>query len=108
MSFLPGANSSEQATFHFKSYMTVNAGPCRLLGCFILSGLNQQFGKDNLRSFNATPVLLLVKVKSIIALTKAYQSPSGKGEVFLANFKLCIQQPHFGKCKLEEKEQSAI
>lgn len=57
---LPEANSSEQATFLFKSYMTVNAGPCRLLGCFILSGLNQQFKKDNLRSFNAVPLLLLV------------------------------------------------
>lgn len=47
-------------------------------------------------------------VKSVMAATKAYQSPSGKGEVFLADFKLCVQQPHFGKCKLEEKEQSAL
>lgn len=38
--------------------MTVNAGPCRVLGCFILTGLNQQFKKDNLRSFNAIPVLV--------------------------------------------------
>lgn len=61
LSFLPGANSSELATFLFKSYMIVNAGPYRLLGCFILSGLNLLFKKDNLRSFNAcVPVLLLV------------------------------------------------
>lgn len=33
-SFLPVANSSYQATLLFKSYMTVNTGPCRLLGCF--------------------------------------------------------------------------
>lgn len=77
LSFLPGANSLEQATFLLKSYMTVNAGPCRLLGCFILSGLNQQ---DNLRSFNNIPVLLLVK--SIMALTKLTKALLARGRFF--------------------------
>lgn len=41
-------------------------------------------------------------------LTKAYQSFSGKWEIFLAYFKLSIQQPHFGKRELKEKDQCDV
>lgn len=85
LSFQPGADSSEQATFLFKSYLTVNAGPCRLLGCFILSGLNQQFRKDNLGSFNAIPVLLLVSEVSY-GCDKSLPKPFWQGGGFSGGF----------------------
>lgn len=59
-SFQSVANLSYQAMLLFKSYMTVNTGPCGFSRMLYLSGLVQLFIKDNLRSFYAIPLLLLV------------------------------------------------